>query len=140
MAKFEEIIKRQKKAGFRSTKKRRALIKVLVAATAPLTENELRGKLKLLKLSPNKTTVYRQMKKLLRLNIIQEVDFGDRKKRYELATNHHHHLVCNNCHKIQDVKFENELKQQEKLIERNKKFHVTTHTLEFFGLCAKCKN
>lgn len=133
------ITDKMKKAGVKLTKKRLALLKVLISSSAPLTEKQIQQKLRAKNVSPNKTTVYRQLDKLLRLKIVEQVEFGDRKKRYELTRTHHHHLVCKNCGAIKEIKLPNDLKKQEKLIERLKNFQIISHNLEFFGLCSKCK-
>lgn len=89
------------------------------------------------KLKVNKTTVYRQIDKLVADNKIVEVELGDGKKRYELKDlKHHHHLVCNKCGKIEDV----ELNEKIILEELSKKtdFRVENHNLEFFGICVNC--
>ena len=135
---YGQIIARLKKAGFRLTKIRIAVIRTLVSSSAPLAEEEIRQKLQSLKLSPNKTTIYRQLEKFIKLKFVKEVEFGDGKKRYEMAGSHHHHLVCTSCRKIEDVRLESELKASEQRIAKQKSFLVTEHVLEFFGLCKNC--
>jgi Fe2+ or Zn2+ uptake regulation protein len=77
----------------------------------------------------------------LKKKFIQEVEFGDGKKRYEIAINrpHHHHVICLNCKRVEDIPLEKELLSQEKLIEDLTKYRLTEHMLEFFGLCENCK-
>ncbi len=92
------------------------------------------------KMHVNKTTVYRQLEKLVQSGAVQELEFGDGKKRYEAARDgHHHHLVCNNCHAVTCFELDNDLQDLEKKIRFKKGFKVMNHNLEFFGLCAKCR-
>lgn len=89
------------------------------------------------KLKVNKTTVYRQVEKLLADNLVTEIDFGDGKKRYELKSlGHHHHLVCKNCGKLEDVRLDEESLLRQ--ISKKTKFRVDSHNLEFFGRCINC--
>lgn len=89
------------------------------------------------KLKVNKTTVYRQIDKLVSEERIVEVDFGDGKKRYELTNlNHHHHLVCKNCGKIKDIELDESLILKE--LAKRTDFKIESHSLEFFGHCLKC--
>jgi Fe2+ or Zn2+ uptake regulation protein len=88
----------------------------------------------------NKTTVYRQLDFLVESEIIQELDFGEGKKRYELAKSHHHHLLCTSCDKIECIAFAEDLHSQEAEILKTTHFKVTGHMLEFFGICKKCQN
>lgn len=90
-------------------------------------------------LKVNKTTVYRNLNSLLVENKITELDFGEGKKRYELRQNHHHHLVCNQCKKIECFEITKDLRQQETEIAKNTEFKITSHVLEFFGTCKGCQ-
>ncbi|PKL31864.1 transcriptional repressor [Candidatus Saccharibacteria bacterium HGW-Saccharibacteria-1] len=90
-------------------------------------------------LKVNKTTVYRNLNTLLVENKITELDFGEGKKRYELRQNHHHHLVCNQCKKIECFEIIQDLHQQEAEIAKNTEFKITSHVLEFFGTCKVCQ-
>ncbi len=90
------------------------------------------------KIGVNKTTVYRQIEKLLADNIIIEVEFGDGKKRYELKSiDHHHHLVCKKCNSLEDIILDESLLLSE--VSKKSSFQVESHSLEFFGYCSKCK-
>jgi len=105
----------------------------------PLAEFELRQRLAKKGLKLNKTSVYRLLEKLADENLIKSVDFGDRKKRYELNLhNHHHHLICTNCNIVEDIFVHNDVKHVEEKIRKEKKFIIKTHQLEFFGLCKEC--
>lgn len=90
------------------------------------------------KIGVNKTTVYRQIEKLLIDNIIIEVELGDGKKRYELKSlDHHHHLVCKKCGSLEDIELDESVILNE--VSKRTTFKVESHNLEFFGLCRKCK-
>jgi Fur family ferric uptake transcriptional regulator len=75
---------------------------------------------------------------LFKNRIINRVEFGEGKYRYELKKNHHHHLICTNCGKIEEVEGDF-LKKMEDDIFKSKKFKVESHSLEFFGLCEDCQ-
>lgn len=123
-----------KKRKKRVTPGRKNIISLFCSTPYPISAEILTAKTKL-----NKTSVYREIDFLLKEGFIKEVDFGDRIKRYELNDlGHHHHLVCLNCKNIQDITLEENLEEEERRIEKLKKFHVAKHNLEFFGLCNKC--
>ena len=89
------------------------------------------------KLDVNKTTVYRQLEKYIAEGKIIEVELGDGKKRYELKSlDHHHHLICNTCGKLEDIEFDES--QIMKQVGSKTKFKIEKHSLEFFGICAEC--
>jgi Fur family transcriptional regulator, ferric uptake regulator len=91
----------------------------------------------LVKVKANKTTVYRELDQFLSDGLVKEVEFGDGKKRYEIEKSHHHHLVCKNCGKIEDIEI-NEKSLLTK-IKTKSNFKIENHSIEFFGLCNLCQ-
>ena len=129
-----------KKKGYRRTPIRGALLKVLVKNDAPLSALQLQGLLNRKYPSIHKTTVYRELDVLTKEKIARELHFSDATKRYEIMpVNHHHHLVCLVCEKIEEVELQKDLDTIEKRITKNKKFNIVQHSLEFFGICNACQ-
>ena len=126
-------------AGHRITAVRRLIIDLLNQSKKPATALELQN-IVTKKLRPvNKTTIYRELELLLANKIIIEINFGDNKKRYEIAgLPHHHHLVCSNCDRVEDVFVTQDLNKLEQKISKEKSFTIHSHSLEFFGLCQDC--
>lgn len=133
---FETI----KHKGLRLTKTRRAVLELLVATHAPLSVPRILDELACRGLSVNKTTVYRELEQLEKVDMVKSLSLQDRKQYFELATrDHHHHFVCMECEKVEDILFdESDLLRQESLLVRKKGFSVFRHSLEFFGLCKLC--
>lgn len=88
-------------------------------------------------------TIYRNIQLLSELNIIEKLNLDDGFTRYELALdeeNHrHHHLICNNCNKVIEVK-EDLMDSIEKIFDENYGFLVSDHQTKFFGLCRECRD
>jgi Fe2+ or Zn2+ uptake regulation protein len=123
----------------RQTKVRKALLKIFAQDNKPFSVPEILAFLQKENLTPNKTTIYRELEFLIEKDIIHEVRLGDRKTRYETtAQDHHHHLICIKCKKIEDVLLTIDVDSEEKRIEKEKKFKVLHHSLEFFGVCKQC--
>ncbi|PIS41091.1 MAG: hypothetical protein COT25_04945 [Candidatus Kerfeldbacteria bacterium CG08_land_8_20_14_0_20_42_7] len=137
----EKIIQHLRARGFRITKTREAMIELFTEVQKPISANLVLTKLqKNFSFSVHKVTIYRELDFLEEEKILQSVDFGDLKKRYELRFRaHHHHVVCTSCHRIEDVVLLGHLKKEIATIQKQKHFCVTSHALEFFGLCAKCR-
>ncbi len=136
------IITSLRSQGERITPVRVALIDILTKHQRPLSAPEIITKLGERGYHVNKTTVYRQLDTLSERGLIAETRFADRSVRYELKhadDDHHHHLVCTACHRVEDVSFHEDLERQEKIIQKTKHFKVQRHSLEFFGLCARCQ-
>jgi Fur family transcriptional regulator, ferric uptake regulator len=133
------ILESLKNRGHKNTKVRQALIEILLLNNTPLSNTDLLQELSKRNLSPNKTTVYREIEFLKDQKILEEVDFGDGKKRFEISENHHHHIICISCQKIQDIPMEKDLNEKERQIMRKFDFKPIGHSLEFFGLCKDCQ-
>ena len=133
------IINRLKKDGFKSSEIRDHLINYLAICKKPHAAYEILKILKVKKPSIHKTTIYRELYFLKDRGLVQELDFGDGKKRYEINPKHHHHIICIKCGKVADIPFDNDLSKHEKRIEETMNFKVKSHSLEFFGTCKLCQ-
>lgn len=86
-------------------------------------------------------TVYRTVQLLEELGLLSSITFDDGLVRYEIKNkeeNHtHHHLICNNCHKVMEVDVDL-LDSLEEEVEKEFHFHVVDHNLKFYGYCEDC--
>lgn len=123
----------------RLTKARRGLIQLFSVSPAPLSAPQILRKLWRAGMQVDKTTVYRELERWEKLNLIEKYRLADSEISYELKRPHHHHLVCLNCEKVENVTFdEKKLRQEEARTRIEKKFVTLHHSLEFFGLCKTC--
>jgi Fur family ferric uptake transcriptional regulator len=141
MAEAEKILEALKEHGHRMTKVRRAMLDILCKSKVPISAAEIINSLKRRSLDVNKTTVYREIDFLQAEKILREVDLLDGKKRYEVLGehDHHHHMICTACKAIRCMDMHNDLDELEAEIMRKFHFKVTSHTLEFFGVCENCQ-
>ena len=137
----DHILENLKGRGHRMTKVRKAVLEILCKSKVPLPAQELITGLKRKSLPVNKTTVYREIDFLLAEKVLREVDLLDGKKRYEvlLENDHHHHMICTQCQSIQCIEMAHDLDELEHNLLCKFNFKVTSHSLEFFGLCDKCR-
>lgn len=126
----------------RSTELRKTILSFFLNASKPLSVPELQETLKSLGLDANKTTLYRQVELFTQLGIIKELHLEQEKTHYEMAAmDHHHHLICNNCQKIEHIEvpsIEEHVENLEMETKNKTGFNIVSHTLEFYGLCKKC--
>ena len=122
----------------KSTPARAAITDFLRRSSSPVDVEEIINFLRSKKLKTNKVTVYRNIEFLYKNKVVERLEFGEGKFRYEIKKRHHHHLICTNCGKIKEVEGDF-LKKIEEEIYKDKNFKVTGHSLEFFGLCRNCR-
>jgi len=142
MTESKEILEKLKSAGNRMTQVRRAMVEILCRHKGPISAAELITSLKRRSLTVNKTTVYRELHFLLEKRIVREVDLLEGMKRYEILdeSDHHHHMICLKCRSIQCIEMGHDLDEIESQILKNHDFKVLSHTLEFVGLCGRCRD
>ncbi len=136
-----DIVLELKRKKHRITKARKALLQIFIEQERPLSVDEIRTALTSAGISINKTTVYRELEFLCNNSLVEELQFNERKKRYELNNYHHHHLVCEKCFKVEEIdarELEKTLTEVEKNMAHTKRFGVVRHALEFTGLCIPC--
>lgn len=126
-------------SGGRLTKIKKAIIDTLYQNKCLLSKQDLVEKLKDINLSPNRSTIFRELQylsksKVIVRNTIAGIEY------YEIPKDHHHHLVCLGCSAINKVKFGNHLEKHEEKIAKEHKFNILSHSLEFYGYCCKCQS
>lgn len=88
--------------------------------------------------SINKTTVYRNLLKLVSSwDIIEDLSFNSKEKIYSIKTNHHHHFICDKCNKSIDLWCL--LDKQIKEFEDKNSIKINNHSLLFRWICKNCK-
>lgn len=126
-----------KEKKLRLTKQKKEVFCVL-KSKKPQTIEEIFKKINLNKKIIDKTTIYRILETFLKLGIVNKVYFNDKKVRFELKNeNHHHHLICKKCGRVEDIELSE--KKLLKEVAKKTKFEVISHSLEFFGYCQTCQ-
>lgn len=77
-------------------------------------------------------TVYRTLTLLADLDIIQQHDFGDGRARYEIQTDHHHHLIDVDTGDVHEFK-SSELEAIKEKIAAELGYDLIDHRLELYG-------
>tara|TARA_Y100001960_G_scaffold317983_1_gene387054 strand:+ start:302 stop:787 length:486 start_codon:yes stop_codon:yes gene_type:complete len=126
------------------TKPRLLILDILLKNKGPLKVEEI------LKLSNGKlamSSMYRIINNLKSLNLINEFQTLEKTKVIELADvkdEHHHHIFCELCGAVYDFdvndNLEKDLEKEITKIESKYKITVTSHSLEFLGLCSSCRS
>lgn len=130
-----EIKKQLAAKGYRLTKPRQEIFASL--DHEPQSVLQIIEKLKKKNIKIDKVTVYRTLASFVELDLVEETQFKDKISVYELADHeHHHHVQCEKCGKIEDICLDENLLIQ--AAKKSSSFQIRSHHLEFFGLCKKC--
>ncbi len=125
-------------AKIKKTPARMAITDYLYGIDSPVDIEKIIEFLRFKKLNTNKVTVYRIIDYLYKNGVLDRLDFGEGKFRYEVKKGDHHHLICDKCGRVEDI-CDNFTKEFEDDIRKNKGFFVKRHSLEFFGICSNCQ-
>ncbi|MEK0450560.1 MAG: hypothetical protein RL088_2828 [Verrucomicrobiota bacterium] len=123
-------------SGGRVTEPRKAMLSVLIKEHGPFSAEELHKKIGVA--GCDVVTVYRSLQAMEEIGVLRRCDFGDGTYRYEFnhGEHHHHHIICRVCRSVEtlDMCVADGLER----LARQKGYQNVTHTLEIFGVCAKC--
>ena len=79
-------------------------------------------------------TIYRTLDLLSEIGAVRRLELGDG-LRYELAEDHHHHMICESCGEVSEF----EECPIDPWLLRRLNFEVSSHSLEVYGRCAGCR-
>lgn len=134
METFKESIKSK---GLKITPARLAVLSVLSESKKPLDIASIFLQISKRHVDADQATIYRIMENFNEHDLVKKLQFQEKKFYYEAKREEHHHAICTKCGKIEDVSRCN-IRRLEREIEKNMNFNVTSHSLEFFGLCSEC--
>ncbi len=86
-------------------------------------------------------SVYRAVDQLADLRLVQRVDIGDGVARYEPAhagADHHHHLVCDDCGKVEAFS-DPALEQAIERVAGTRGYDMDAHEVVLHGACGDCR-
>lgn len=132
------VFDKLRNAGYRMTKIRKSIIGILSEAEEPMTSSDILSELAEAGMKADRTTVYRELRFLTERKTAKVIKFNDSKIYYEIPSVHHHHIVCTKCNSVKAIVLDKHLEDQEKEIYKKEKFRVSSHSLEFYGVCEDC--
>ena len=134
-----DIIKLLKEKGFKVTPQRIAVYEALRSTKEHPSADILYNKLQPLYPTMSLATVYKSLEVFKELNLIQELNVGEDKFRYDANTKQHPHVSCLKCGKVEDVDDEMLFNLLDQVTAKTG-YEVVNQQLYFFGYCPFCKN
>jgi Fur family ferric uptake transcriptional regulator len=146
MSYTQEAIKILKDKGYKNTKPRQIILKVLDQADLPLSPYEISEKIKDSGETGDVVGVYRCLEILEENDLVHKVLSSGKylKCKLKLDTSHnhehscHHNLVCKKCGKLIEIDCI-DMGLFKRIIASEHNFEIHNHALEFYGICSDCK-
>jgi Fur family peroxide stress response transcriptional regulator len=122
----------------RETKQREAILRVLRNTWAHPTADQIYDEVR--KEIPNisKGTVYRNLQVLEETGAITELHLNGTLSRYEAKQENHYHFRCEKCGRVSDIDVPVD-KDLDHEAEKRTGLKISSHQLEFRGLCKECR-
>tara|TARA_R110001592_G_scaffold16881_10_gene71650 strand:- start:12249 stop:12656 length:408 start_codon:yes stop_codon:yes gene_type:complete len=135
---MSDLEQRCVEAGLKMTGQRRVILKVLGQSEDHPSVENVYERAKKLDESISIATVYRTLGLLDELDLVIRHEFQEGYSRYEVNSDHHHHLVDLETGKV--VEFQNdELELLKEKIARDLGYELVDHRLELYGKKLKKK-
>lgn len=117
--------------------KKEVIFDILKNSQSSMTANEIYNKVSQ-NMDINLSTVYRSLNNLVKKGLLNKSIRQDKIAYFELSDiAHKHYLICDKC----STSYCTEMCEIEKIVKKIKKetgFNITSHILEFHGICPKC--
>ena len=131
-----ELYEKCLRVGLRMTLPRKIILEVIEAAEDHPDVDEMYRRAVEKDRSISIATVYRTIKLFEEAGIIEKLDIGDGRSRYEEAGEHHEHLIDVESGEI--IEFQNEeLEEMKRQVALNMGYELVDHRLELFGKKSK---
>jgi Fur family transcriptional regulator, ferric uptake regulator len=125
--------------GRRRTAQRVVVAEALASAKRALSAQELYERIRETHPTIGRATVYRALEQQVEDGMASRFEREGHVSAYIACdAEHHHHLVCTNCQRVDDVA-EDVVAPMLTAVGRRHDFSVDHAALDFYGLCAKCR-
>ncbi len=135
---FKKLLRRN---SLKYTAQRELILKIIYDNSGHFTPEDIYNLIK--KKHPDVklgiATIYRTLTLLEDANIVSSISFGTQGKKYEFGLKEHHdHLVCLKCGKIEEF-LDDTIEKQQEAIAKKFNFKMTNHVMKIIGICKDCQ-
>lgn len=127
-------------AGCRITAPRRAVMQVLLAASTPLSPQDILERGRQVHRNLGLVTVYRTVNLLAEMSLVRRIHCEEDCHAYLPASpGHRHALICQHCNGAVEFPGEDDIHALIGRVEMETGYRVDDHLLQLFGLCPGCQ-
>jgi Fur family ferric uptake transcriptional regulator len=125
--------------GERVTRQRLLVAEALAAAGRQLSAQELYDRIRVEHPDVGRATVFRALEALVSVGAARRLERPGHIYAYvSCEPEHHHHLVCTQCGRVEEIG-ERHVGELSEAISARYRFHIEDATLDFYGRCARCQ-
>lgn len=135
---LNEIAAIFKEKKIKSTPQRIAIYDVLIHTKSHPTVEEIYNVIRPSYPSISLATVYKTLESFKESGLVQELNIGENKSRYDANTLAHTHILCMDCGKVFDIE-PDPVGCLYTSLPDTLDFDVISQQVYFFGLCKSCK-
>lgn len=107
------------------------ILALLLEAKTPISLEELRNKIE-----ADQATIFRNLKLFEDNDILKGIQLNEKKRKYEIATTHNHHIICKSCNITEKLEYCFAASIEKDLIKKG--YTSLDHKIIFYGFCKKC--
>lgn len=133
-----DIVKALKEKDYKVTPQRLAVYDVLKNTKEHPTVEMIYNKLQPLYPTMSLATVYKSLEMFKAIGLVQELNVGEDKFRYDANVKSHPHITCTDCGRVDDV-YDEMLFNLTEQVSKKTGYQITDQKLYFYGLCPECK-
>ena len=122
----------------RMTKQRQVILEELRSVTSHPTADDMYDMVRRRLPNVSLGTVYRNLEILAETGVVQKLDIGGTKKRFDGNVAIHYHLRCEACGRVDDVHMDTGVDLEE-VAAMVTDYTILRHRLEFIGICPGCQ-
>jgi Fur family transcriptional regulator, ferric uptake regulator len=135
---IEQVLARMRAHGGRATPARRLLLGALVEHPGHHSAEELAAYVQARAPDVHRTTIYRNLEELERLNVVDRTRLGHGPAAYHLASAAHGHLLCERCGSMTEVP-DDIFADLTDTARTRYGFTVQPHRFAVIGVCSNCQ-
>ncbi len=128
-----------RRRGVRWTNQRQAILETFITSGEHITVEDLHHRVRAIDRTVSAATVYRTLNMLVEMGVATKRHFGSGSASFEcdLAKEHHDHLICLSCGRIDE--FHNErIETLQGEVACAHGFTLGHHRMELYGVCSAC--
>lgn len=128
-----------KEKNLKLTPQRYAIYKYLKSTSCHPSAEMIYDSLKVEYPTMSLATIYKTLKTLIELGLIQELNVGEDNFRFDANAHTHPHIMCLSCGRVDDIP-DVDFSFLNKDVEKYIGYTVEQQQLYFYGVCPECKN